>query len=306
MYSFSNISKCFKNTKVLKDVYITMNQGEIYGFLGCNGAGKTTTMNILSGLTRCTSGKCSLDGRNIEIDNLPREISLGYMMEEPIFYSWMTGFENLSLYCSKRHEKDHLLRLLDTAGILKVCNNRTSSYSRGMKQRLGIACALVNNPDFLILDEPTSALDPEGRKDILDLVSDLRNRGKSIILSTHILSDAEKVCDRVGIIRNGKTIVEDSMEKLLNKHLSQVYSIKTDNMIDENLLYMLVRKNIIHDFCIRGLDTTITVKNIGNINTILSLLIENNINISEVIKKKKSLENIFIERTGEKDETSAA
>ncbi|SHJ28270.1 ABC-2 type transport system ATP-binding protein [Dethiosulfatibacter aminovorans DSM 17477] len=306
MYSFCNISKHFKNEKVLKDISINMNEGEIYGFLGCNGAGKTTTMNILSGLASYDSGICLWNGRNIELERIPLEIPLGYMMEEPIFYNWMTGFENLSLYSSKPPEKNTILRLLDTVGMLKSCNKRVSSYSRGMKQRLGMACALVNNPDFLILDEPTSALDPEGRKDILNLVSDLRDRGKSIILSTHILNDAEAICDKVGIIRNGKTILEDSMENLLDNHLSQIYSIETDISIDENLLYSLIRKKVIKDFRNEGSVSSITLKGNKGINDVLSVLMDNGMRILEVKRIKQSLENIFIERTGDNDETSVA
>lgn len=301
MYSFLNISKVFKSKKVLQGISINMGEGEIYGFLGCNGAGKTTTMNILSGLTSCNSGSCLWNGRNIELDRLSDEINLGYMMEEPIFYNWMTGFENLSLYSSRNPNKDTLLKLLDTVGILKASNKRVSSYSRGMKQRLGIACAIVNDPDFLILDEPTSALDPEGRKDILNLVSDLRNRGKSIILSTHILSDAETICDKVGIIRKGKTILEDSMKNLLDNHLSQIYSIETDKPIDENLLYSLLRKKIIRDFRNEDTVASLSLKDDKGINDILSILMDNGMKILEVRRRKQSLENIFIERTGDND-----
>jgi len=198
MIEVKNIYKSFSNNEVLKGVSFSISKGEIYGLVGKNGAGKTTLMNIMAGLSSADSGQCLVDGKGIT----PRSqnIRVGYLPDLPSFFDYLTTGEFID-YLLMHKEKDrqkYLLNLVELEDNLKI-----STLSRGMRQRLGIAAAIVNDPDVLLLDEPTSALDPSGRMDVMRILSDLKNTGKSIILSTHILTDMERICDKVGFLTDG-------------------------------------------------------------------------------------------------------
>lgn len=201
------------------DLSIQVSQGEIFGFIGPNGAGKTTTIKILLGLLFPTSGKLQVLGAPAGDNETKRRIS--YLPESPYFYEHMSGYEVLDFYCKlfrlgKPARKKKINELLERVGLASDGKRALRQYSKGMLQRIGIAQSLINDPDLLILDEPTSGLDPIAHKDIQDLIISLKEQGKTVFVSSHQLTDIERVCDRVAIINRGKLVKLGSMEELLH------------------------------------------------------------------------------------------
>jgi len=198
-----------KKTRVLKEVSFNVEEGEIFGFIGPNGAGKTTTFKSILNFVSIYGGNISINGKS-NADNSIKSI-IGYLPESPYFYDYLTG-EELLYYMGKLHginkeilhiRTDQLLKRVDMSHARKT---QLRQYSKGMLQRIGIAQALINDPEFLILDEPMSGLDPIGRREIRDLILEQKAAGKTILLSSHILSDVESLCDRVGVILNGVVV----------------------------------------------------------------------------------------------------
>ena len=224
MIIVQDLHKSFGSFAALRGISLTVRRGEIYGFIGQNGAGKTTTMNILAGLSHPSSGSCRVNGRDVRSIRHPSELQIGYLPENPAFYAWMTANETLA-YLSGSGKTD-TARLLEWVGLTDAARRKVGGFSRGMRQRLGLAAALVHDPDLLILDEPSSALDPEGRSDVLRLIRELKQRGKTVFFSTHILSDVERVCDSVGIIAGGVMRLEKPLQELQRQHIVPIFDVR--------------------------------------------------------------------------------
>lgn len=206
--SMVGLTKHYKGVQALTDLTLDVPAGTIFGFLGPNGAGKTTTLKILAGLARPTAGDANINGVQVSAAGDHRR-ELGYLAQDPRFYGWMTGRETLQ-YVARFHGSDPdrdswIGQLLDRVGIADAGDRRTSTYSGGMRQRLGIAQALVGRPAVILLDEPVSALDPIGRKDILDLMRELKGE-TTVFYSTHILEDVQRVSDHVAILDHGRLV----------------------------------------------------------------------------------------------------
>ncbi len=216
MLEIKNLHKSYKDFKVLDGLYMTINKGDIYGFLGKNGCGKTTTMNIVCNIIPKDDGEIILgeDGTN--------KIKIGYLPESPSLYGYMNGYEYLGYiaYCAglKERVQERIAAVLAITGMTEGAKRRIKGYSRGMNQRLGIAAAIINKPELLILDEPTSALDPEGRAEVMNIIRNLSDGGTTILLCTHILSDVERVANRIGILTGGRLAVEGSIEEILQSY----------------------------------------------------------------------------------------
>ena len=229
--TLENICRSFKNhfwqtkKEVLKNITLNIKQGEVFGFLGPNGAGKTTTIKIITGLIRPDAGNVSILG--CHADTLEAKQRIGFLPESPYFYEHLTGYEFLKVHARLGNIKDcriRVIKLLRKVGLKEAVNLPLRKYSRGMLQRVGIAQALVTDPDLFILDEPLTGLDPIGRKEIKDLILEQKSKGKTIFFSSHILPDAEAVCDRIGIIINGEIVKVGGLEELLKQ------GIKTDEI----------------------------------------------------------------------------
>lgn len=230
MIETKNLVKSFNGNVVLNGLNLNVNKGEIYGFIGKNGAGKTTTLNILAGLSDFNSGSCILGEHTLLPTSHQVAKTCGFLPEEPKFYSYMNGFEYLSLFgringFSYEENKKRCNELLDIVGLGQTKKKKIGSFSRGMKQRLGLAAAMYHNPSVLLLDEPSSALDPEGRQDMIKILSALKEKGTTIMLSTHILSDIEHMCDRVGVLANGVMALEGKLTDILKEYANPGFDI---------------------------------------------------------------------------------
>jgi ABC-2 type transport system ATP-binding protein len=227
------LKKYYGSVHALDGLNLEVAPGTIFGFLGPNGAGKTTTLRILTGLARPTSGKAQVAGVDILKSgrNLARRI--GHLPEEPAFYAWMTPREFLDylgrLYGFSSKERAARTReLLALVRMEEVSRRRIAGFSRGMRQRLGVAAALIHHPEVLFLDEPASALDPAGRKEVLDLIESLRGQC-TVVMSTHILADVERVCDEIGIIAKGRMLVQSPRQELLEHYAIPAFEVEGDD-----------------------------------------------------------------------------
>ena len=204
-----NLTKIYGTRVAVDDVSFSVRNGEILGFLGANGAGKSTTMKMILGLTSITRGKVYICGKNVQTDFEKAIVNVGGLIETPYLYPYLTGYGNLKFYASlyKGIKKSKIMEVASIVGLSRRLNDKVRNYSLGMKQRLGIAQALLHDPKLLVLDEPTNGLDANGIKEIKMLLKRLtKERGTSILISSHILSTMESLCDRIAIIDNGKLI----------------------------------------------------------------------------------------------------
>lgn len=214
-----NLHKSFGKNTIINGLSMSIPENTIIGFLGKNGAGKTTTMKMILGFLKIDEGSIEVFGEKVSFGQSKTNRFIGYLPDVPEFYGYMTAKEYLNLCgsitgLSKNEIKNKSEELLELVGLRDV-NKRISGYSRGMKQRLGIAQALLNSPKLLICDEPTSALDPLGRKEILDIILKIKD-STTVIFSTHILSDVEAICDHVVVLDKGKNVLEGSIDELKN------------------------------------------------------------------------------------------
>lgn len=255
----TNLVKTFKGKKgakveALKDVNISVGQGEVFGFLGPNGAGKSTTIKCLMGLIKPTSGNATIMGREISAPDARK--SVGYLPENPAFYDYLTAEEYL-LFVGRVFQMSEALLAQRTEEMLKLLElwearkRQMRSYSKGMVQRVGLAQTLIHDPDVYILDEPMSGLDPIGRALVKDIILNLKKRGKSIFFSTHITDDVEKVCDRVGVINNGQILVVDTVESILERgvegyavHVRDINGQEKNLFVDKADLQLFIQQSL--------------------------------------------------------------
>ncbi len=229
-----------KKVRALDDLSLQVEKGEIFGFLGANGAGKTTTIKLLMRLMFPTSGTARILGEDIA--SVKMHHCIGYCPENPYFYDYLTARELLDYFAelfsiSKAERKPRIENLLRRVGLdEKDWNKQLRKFSKGMMQRVGLAQALVNNPEIVFLDEPMSGLDPVGRREIREMIAELRDKGTTVFMSTHILSDIEALCDRVAILRNGKLAATGKLDELLSQSgEAQVFEINLTNISAEVL-----------------------------------------------------------------------
>ena len=227
-----NLSKRFGGVTAVEDLSLAVEEGASFGFLGPNGAGKSTTLRLFTGLTNPSEGRMWVGGEDVSGLSLELRAQIGYLPQTPAFYGWMTGREFLrftgDLYGMTRQEcrarADELLR---DVNLLDAGDRKVGGYSGGMKQRLGLAQALVHHPRVLFLDEPASALDPIGRRDMLETINALRGR-TTVFMSSHILGDIERVCDRVAIINRGKLVISGAIDDLRVKQGHSVFLVQVE------------------------------------------------------------------------------
>lgn len=228
-----SVSKSFGKVTAVDQVNLSVGQGEIYGFLGLNGAGKTTTIRMLLGMISPTSGSIRINGQKVGSNSTSLWKQIGYMVETPYSYPELTIVENLEIVCRMRgiRSEDSIKKVMERLEISEYHNRKVKNLSQGNNQRLGIAKAIIHNPNILILDEPTNGLDPAGIADIRELLNDLvENHGVTVLLSSHILGEISKFATRIGIIDKGKMVQEINQNELQTV-LKRVLTVSTlDNM----------------------------------------------------------------------------
>ena len=295
-----NLSKHFGDHVVIKDLSLSVPEHSVFGFLGQNGAGKTTTMKMILGLLKATGGKITVCGEVVTYGETKTNRFIGYLPDVPEFYSYMTPKEYLSL-CGQitgltskqiKYKSNELLELVGLSDI----NRRIGGFSRGMKQRLGIAQALLNEPKLLICDEPTSALDPVGRKEILDILSVVKSK-TTVMFSTHILSDAERICDRVAVLHNGKLALCGSLSEVKESRRHDSICLEfTSNKDAGNMKEEIKKIPLVKD--IKKTENVLTI-NVANLKEagkeIIDLISQNKIFITRYEVLEPSLESLFME-----------
>jgi len=233
------LRKVFGTFQALDGLNLTVEEGTVFGFLGPNGAGKTTTIRILTGLAHASSGRAWVIGKEVPVNGHEIAHHIGYLPEEPAFYPWMKPGEFLDYVgrifdLSASERSTRVKELLALAGLEEAAKRRIGGFSRGMRQRLGLAQALFNRPEVLFLDEPTSALDPVGRKEVLEFIEQLRGQC-TVFMSTHILADVERVCDTVGIINRGKLVTAAPRDALLTQYAIPAFEVEVDTQFRTEL-----------------------------------------------------------------------
>ena len=236
----SGLSKQFKGIRAVDDLSFSVQPGEVYGFLGQNGAGKSTTIRMLLTLIRPTSGKMSIFGQDLMHHRTDILRRIGAIIEKPDLYNFLTAAQNLEIFARLSGidvPKGRVLQQLEMVGIAERAHSKVKTYSQGMKQRLGLACALIHDPDLIILDEPTNGLDPQGIADVRNLVLHLsRHKGKTVLVSSHLLSEIELIADSMLIIDKGRKMVEGRVGSLLNPEDTLVEVHTTDDAAALNVL----------------------------------------------------------------------
>lgn len=218
--TIEHLDKQYSDVKALDDLSLQVSKGELFGLLGPNGAGKTTTINILCGLLKPTNGSAIICGFDVEKEPSKVKELIGVCIQETAVYSFLTGAENVDLFgnlhtMDKNTLKKRSSQLLSKMGLEQDAKRKAGKYSGGMKRRLSLILALIHDPQIAFLDEPTVAMDPQSRHAVWDFVKELKAQGKTIILTTHYMEEAEELCDRVGIIDHGKLIAIGSPKKLI-------------------------------------------------------------------------------------------
>jgi ABC-type multidrug transport system ATPase subunit len=213
-----NLTKSFRGRKIVENLNLKVMKGDIYGFLGRNGQGKTTTIRMITGLIFPDSGDVMINGYNLKTD-FKRAISqIGAIVEAPTFYDYLSGYENLLLMANlvPGLNKSRIDEVLEIVRLTNRAKDKVKTYSLGMKQRLGIANALLNNPQLIILDEPTNGLDPQGMKEIKEMIAQLSSeKNITFFISSHLLHEMQQLCNRIGIINDGKLLVEGNVKELV-------------------------------------------------------------------------------------------
>jgi ABC-2 type transport system ATP-binding protein len=281
--------------------------GSVFGLLGPNGAGKTTCLRLLAGLTHATAGRASVGGIDVAADPLGVRRRLGYLEQDPRAYGWMTGREQLRLV-GRLHgldgpglesAVDDALARVDLRG---AADRRAGAYSGGMRQRLGIAGALVHRPPVIVLDEPVSALDPEGRRDVLGLIASLRGE-TTVLFSSHVLADVERICDRVAILDHGRLVVEGSLGELLDRYAQPVWRLEAEPGEDAGLERLAASLRALDWVTAaaaeHGVLTVAVTDTVRASRELLPAVAAANVAVVSVARARPTLEDVFLRLTGE-------
>jgi ABC-2 type transport system ATP-binding protein len=286
----------------LKALHLNITQGETFGFLGPNGAGKTTTLKLLMGIIFPTSGTATILGRDIGDPEVKRKV--GFLPEQPYFYDYLSAPELLDYYArlsgvSAGARQSRIAELLERVGLRDVGNKQLRKFSKGMLQRVGIAQAIIHDPEIVFLDEPMSGLDPVGRHDVRELIQQLKDQGKTIFFSTHILSDAEALCDRVGVIHKGELrgvgVVNDFRSSVADK--TEVIWLGASALASVTDLVSYTHTT---GDTVRG-----TVQS-ANLDQLLEKLRQQRARLISVTPINRTLEDYFLAQTREKEEEKEA
>ncbi len=305
----ADLRKKYGSVNALDGLDLDVPMGSVFGFLGPNGAGKTTTLRLLAGLAKPDSGTITVNGEMVGSMQVHKEI--GYLPEEPAFYPWMTPSEYLNFTAdifgfSAKEKKIRTAELLEMSGLKQYEKRRIGGFSRGMRQRLGLAQAMVNHPTILLLDEPVSALDPMGRKEVLEMI-EMLGQNCTVLMSTHILEDVERVCDTVAILDKGRRIIQSDREELMNRYANPAMELEFNNgmayRLDE-IAKDLKELHSIQSVQINGHLLHLAVSDISAAQQeIMTLALNKGLRFERLDVVKPTLEEVFVRLVGEKEGT---
>ncbi|WP_410513621.1 ABC transporter ATP-binding protein [Paenibacillus sp. BR2-3] len=311
MIRTNHLSKVYKNGfKAVTDLNLQIDEGDIYGFLGPNGAGKTTTIRMLTGLLAPTQGDTFINGVNVKEKNTEIKKMVGVLPESHGYYNWMTGYEYLEYFYKLFGQdasgaKQHITYLLEKVGLSERGQTLVGQYSRGMKQRLGIAKTLINHPKVIFLDEPTLGLDPSGQRDIHELILELnKSMNITVFITSHLLKDIEVLCNKIAIVKNGNLLEQDTIENLLKKYSTDgVFRIRTSNN-SEAMSYIqeingFDKLELKEDYIEASITDASSIDLIKR--QIVEVLFMNKFDIQEVIKVTTSVEDLFLKLVNDAD-----
>ncbi len=283
-----NLCKSFGKKQILKNVSFEIDEGDILAFIGPNGSGKTTTIKLILGLQNIDSGSVKINGYDVEKDFVKSIEKVGAIVENPDTYMYLSGWQNLKLVANlyKGVTDDDLKTIVKTVGLENRIHDKVSKYSLGMRQRLGIARALINKPNLLVLDEPTNGLDPEGIKDLRILLKRLAKEGMGILISSHNLAELESFCNKVLIIDNGVILEKSEVKKFKDNDNKYLFKVDNTKNIKLDGMYEVTKTT----FCINGEKESIA--------SIIKTLVNEDIKIYEVTLTELTLEEAFLKKTG--------
>ena len=290
--SIHNLNKRYGGLQALKNVSLEIKKGNVYGILGPNGSGKSTTLGIILNVVNKTSGDYSWFGGNLQTHEALKKV--GAIIERPNFYPYMTAEQNLKLVCKIKNIDYHKINeKLELVGLTDRKTSKFSTFSLGMKQRLAIASALLNDPEILILDEPTNGLDPQGIHQIRDIIKQIAAKGTTILLASHLLDEVEKVCSHVLVLRKGEVLYTGPVDGVsANEGFFELQADDTEKLISILKTHPAVDKITIADNKVLVyLKSKLESKDLNR------FLFENNICLSLLVKRKNSLEEQFLELT---------
>ncbi len=290
--TLKNLTKKFGYLTAVKNLSFTINKGNVYGILGPNGSGKSTTLGIVLNVVNKTSGEFQWFNGNINTHEALKKV--GAIIERPNFYPYMTAEQNLKLVC-KIKGVDHIKieEKLTIVGLLDRKDDKFKTYSLGMKQRLAIASALLNDPEILILDEPTNGLDPQGIHQIREIIKQIAANGTTILLASHLLDEVEKVCSHVVVLRKGEKLYAGRVDEMINSH--GFFELKTENQ--DALVTLLKTHNAIEKVTVNNQLITAFLNTPISASDFNTLMFNNNIVLSHLVKRKESLEEQFLQLT---------
>lgn len=283
-----NLCKSFGKKQILKNVSFEIDEKDILAFIGPNGSGKTTTIKLILGLQNIDSGSVKINGYDVEKDFVKSIEKVGAIVENPDTYMYLSGWQNLKLVANlyKGVTDDDLKTIVKTVGLENRIHDKVSKYSLGMRQRLGIARALINKPNLLVLDEPTNGLDPEGIKDLRILLKGLAKEGMGILISSHNLAELESFCNKVLIIDNGVILEKSEVKKFKDNDNKYLFKVDNTKNIKLDGMYEVTKTT----FCINGEKESIA--------SIIKTLVNEDIKIYEVTLTELTLEEAFLKKTG--------
>lgn len=290
--TINNLTKKFGYLTAVKDLSFTINKGNVYGILGPNGSGKSTTLGVVLNVVNRTQGDFHwFDGNISTHDALKR---VGAIIERPNFYPYMSAYDNLKLVCRiKGVSESKINEKLEIVGLLERKNSKFKTYSLGMKQRLAIASALLNDPEILILDEPTNGLDPQGIHQIREIIKEIANNGTTILLASHLLDEVEKVCSHVVVLRKGEKLYSGRVDEMISSH--GFFELKTDK--HDELLSILESDETIKNVKVEDGLITAFLNNPMEASEFNKLMFDKGITLSHLVKRKESLEEQFLQLT---------
>ena len=283
-----NLCKSFGRKQILKGLSFEIDEGDILAFIGPNGSGKTTTIKLILGLQKIDKGKVIINGFDVEKDFVKAIEKVGAIVENPDTYMYLTGWQNLKMIANlyKGVTDEEIKEIVKLVNLEKRINDKVSKYSLGMRQRLGIARALINKPNVLILDEPTNGLDPEGIKDLRNLLKKLAKEGMGVLISSHNLAELESFCNKVLIIDNGKIIETSEVSEFKSNGNKYIFKVSNTQGLDLEGIYQVKGDEFAYD----GSKEEIA--------KLIKTLVKKNVDVYEVKMEELTLEEAFLKKTG--------